>query len=174
MTIDGSLGGSGTDRSLTITEANTGTTSAVVWLQSSGADGATSNTVKNCNIVGNSNTTTLIGIGSGSSTVGTSSLGTGNNSNTIQNNNISKTQFGIYSQGASAAAKNTGNVITQNLMNTVAPNNVSKGGIQVGFENNVTISRNAIDGDRHNHRRLGNNLRLVFVDRDEFHRKRGD
>jgi len=146
VTIDGSIGGTGTDRSLTITEANTGTTSAVVWLQTNVADGATSNTIKNLNVVGNSNITTLIGIGMGSSTVGLASLGTGNNSNTIQNNNISKTQYGIYSQGASAAAKNTGNAINQNLINTVSPNNVQIGGIMVGFENAITISQNNIAG----------------------------
>ena len=146
ITLDGSLGGIGIDRSLTITEANTGSVSAVVWLQSNGSDGAASNTIKNCNIVGNANTTTLIGIGMGSSTVGTSSLGTGNNSNTIQNNNISKTQYGIYSQGASAASKNTGNVITGNLINTASPNNVAIGGILVGFEDGVQVTGNNISG----------------------------
>jgi len=149
VTIDGSIGGTGTDRSLTITEANTSATSAVVWLQSSGSDGATSNTIKNLNVVGNANTTTLIGIGmgaNGDATVSVSSLGTGNNSNTIQNNNISKTQYGIYSQGASAASKNTGNAINQNLINTASPNNVQIGGIMVGFENSITISQNNIAG----------------------------
>jgi S-layer family protein/all-beta uncharacterized protein len=146
VTIDGSIGGTGTDRSLTITNTNVGTSSAVVWMQSNGADGATNNTVKNLNVAGSGNTQTLIGIGSGSSTVSTSSLGTSNNNNTIQNNSISKTQYGIYSQGASVGSKNTGNVITQNLMNAASPNNVSKGGIQVGFENNIQITQNTIDG----------------------------
>lgn len=142
VTIDGSIGGTGTDRSLTITEANTGTTSAVIWLQSSGADGATNNTIKNLNVVGNSNTTTLIGIGSGNSTVGITSTGTSNNNNTFQNNSVSKTQYGIYSGGASAAAKNTGNAITQNLINTASPNNVQIGGIYVIFESGINISNN--------------------------------
>ena len=146
VTIDGSIGGTGTDRSLTITNSNVGTSSAVVWMQSSGADGATGNTIKNLNVAGSGNTQTLFGIGSGSSTISTSSLGAGNNSNTIQNNNISKTQYGIFSQGASAGSKNTGNVITQNLMNTVSPNNVSKGGIQVGFESGIQITQNNISG----------------------------
>lgn len=149
ITIDGSLGGTGTDRSLTVTEANTGTTSAVVWLQSNGTDGAQNNTIKNLNVVGNSNTTTLIGIGMGAvgtSSVSLSSLGNNNNNNTIQNNNISKTQYGIYSQGASAASKNTGNVITQNLINTASPNNVAIGGIITGFENNLQVTQNNVSG----------------------------
>lgn len=141
--IDGSNSG-GTSRDLTITNTNAGTSSAVVWMQSSGADGATNNIIKNLNVVGSGNTQTLFGIGSGSSTISTSSLGTGNNTNTIQNNNISKTQYGIFSQGASAGSKNTGNIITQNLVNTVSPNNVRRAGVLVGFENSIQITRNTI------------------------------
>src|SRR4030095_5236518 len=89
---------------------------------------------------------TLFGVGSGSSTISTASLGTGNNNNSIVNNNISKTQFGIYSQGASTGNKNTGTIINQNLINTASPNNVKRAGILVGFENNITISGNNVDG----------------------------
>ena len=146
VTIDGSYAGT-TSRDLTITNTDSGTSSAVVWLQTTaGSDAATNNTIKNVNLVGNSNTTTLFGIGSGSTAISLSSLGTGNNTNTIQNNNISKVQFGIYSQGASAANKNAGNVISQNLMNSASPNNVAKGGIMVGFEDGITISQNTVDG----------------------------
>lgn len=145
VTIDGSQSG-GTDRSLTITNTNSGTTSAVVWLQSNGANGATANTIKNLNVVGNSNTTTQFGIGAGSATVGTTSLGTGNNSNTYQNNSISKVQYGIYSQGASGAAKNSGNVFTGNVMTAASPDHVARGGILLGFEDWPQVTRNLIDG----------------------------
>ena len=147
MTIDGSNTVGGTTRNLTVTNTNAGLTSAVVCIQNTAAlDGATNNVVKNTNIVGNTNITTLFGVFSGGTAISTASVGTGNNTNTIQNNNLSKTQFGIYSQGASAGAKNTGNIITKNLINTASPNNVQKGGIQIGFENNVTISDNNIGG----------------------------
>ncbi|MDI9258542.1 beta strand repeat-containing protein, partial [Flavobacterium sedimenticola] len=152
--IDGSLSStsntvcpaSSASRDLTISNTNTGTSSAVVWFQTNGANGATNNTVMNCNIVGNASTTTLVGIGSGSSTISSSSLGTGNNNNSFVNNNITKVQIGIYSQGASAANKNTGTIINQNQINgTVASsNNVRIAGIFVGFENNITISGNNI------------------------------
>jgi trimeric autotransporter adhesin len=146
MVLDGSNSG-GTTRDLTITNTNTGTSSAVIWGQTTaGLDAATSNTVKNLNVVGSGNTQTLIAIGFGGTAISASSLGTGNNNNTIQNNNVSKTQYGIYSQGASAANKNQGNIITQNLINTASPNNVSKVGIQVGFENNLQITDNTISG----------------------------
>ncbi len=152
--IDGS-NGTGTNsvcpavtatRDLTIANTNTGTTSAVVWLQTNGTNAATNNTVMNTIITGNSNTTTLIGIGSGATTISTSSLGTGNNNNQIINNEISKTQYGIYSQGASITNKNTGTVINQNVINAVTPNNVQIAGIVTGFEDNITISGNNISG----------------------------
>ncbi|HKP54355.1 MAG TPA: C25 family cysteine peptidase [Chloroflexia bacterium] len=146
VTLDGSNAGT-SSRDLTITNTNTGTSSAVIWGQTTaGLDAATNDTIKNINIVGNSTTTTLFGLGFGSATISTTSLGTGNNANTIQNNNLSKSQYGIYTQGASTANKNTGNVITQNLINTASPNNVGIIGILVGFENNIQITQNSVSG----------------------------
>jgi len=150
--IDGSIGATtntvcppvSANRDMTIVNTNTSTSSAVIWLQSNGSNGSTGNTIKNCNISGNSNTTTLIGIGSGGSTIATNSLGTGNNNNAFVNNSIKKTQHGIYSQGASAANKNTGTIVNQNIINTSSPDNVQISGIRVGFENNITISGNEI------------------------------
>ncbi|MEO5907370.1 MAG: HYR domain-containing protein, partial [Saprospiraceae bacterium] len=86
------------------------------------------------------------GVGSGTTTISITSLGFGNNNNQFVNNNISRTQYGIYSQGASLASKNTGNVINQNLINTLSPNNVRIGGILVGFENNLQVNANNISG----------------------------
>ena len=107
-------------------------------------NGATNNTIKNCNITGNASTTTLFGIGSGGSAIGLTSVGTGNNNNSYINNNISAAQHGIYSQGASAANKNTGTVINENVMTTASPNNIRNIGIVVAYENNITISKNNI------------------------------
>ncbi|HEV7398269.1 MAG TPA: DUF4214 domain-containing protein, partial [Pyrinomonadaceae bacterium] len=87
---------------------------------------------------------TLFGIGMGSSSISTSSLGVANNFNTIQNNSVGKATWGIFTQGASAASKNTGNVITQNLLNNASPNNVKVGGMLVRFEDNVQITRNNV------------------------------
>ncbi len=151
--IDGSTGStanslcpaSAASRNLTVTNTSTSATSAVVWLQTTaGGDAATNNIIKNCNLVGNSNTTTLFAVGSGAVAISTTSTGTGNNNNAFVNNNISKTQYGIYSGGLSSASKNSGNTISQNLINTASPNNVGIGGILVGFENNITISGNTI------------------------------
>jgi hypothetical protein len=128
-------------RDLTISNTNTGTSSAVVWLQNNVADGATSNIVRNCNLTGSGVTQTLIGVGSGSNSISISSSGTGNNGNTFENNNISGVQYGIYSQGASAGSKNTGTKINQNVITTSAN---TRGGILVGYEDGITISGNSI------------------------------
>lgn len=132
-------------RDMTITNTSTSTTSAVVWIQTAtGGDSATHNTIRNCNIVGSGNTRTLFGIGSGGTTIGYTSLGTNNNSNTIENNSIIATQTGIYSKGASAADKNTGTVINLNHMDGTAPDNLRNNGIFTGFEDGIVISGNVL------------------------------
>jgi len=144
VTVDGSIGGVGTDRSLTITTTGGGTNSAVVWFESVGTDGCTNNIVRNLNIVGSNNT--WFGIGLGNNNLSGGSTGSNNNFNTIQNNNVSKVQYGIFTQGTSFTSKNTGNVITQNLVNTPSPNNARQGGILVGYEDNIVISQNNVSG----------------------------
>jgi uncharacterized repeat protein (TIGR01451 family) len=147
VTIDGSIGGTGTDRSLTITDTNTGTASAVIWLQSNGSDGATDNTIQNVTVIGTSITATpgtLFGIGSGSSTVSITSFGTGNDDNTYRNNDIRKTVIGIYSGGQNAGNPNTGTVIAENVMNAPSPDNITTGGILVRFEDGIEITQNDI------------------------------
>ncbi|MEO6254118.1 MAG: hypothetical protein ABIO79_12470, partial [Ferruginibacter sp.] len=132
-------------RDLTLTNTNVSTTSAVVWLQSTATfNGATNNSLINVNLEGSGNAQTFVGVGSGSTTISTASLGVGNDNNSFVNNNVSKTQYGIFSQGQSLGQKNVGTVINQNLVNTVAPNNTARGGILVGFENGISISGNKI------------------------------
>ena len=69
--------------------------------------------------------------------------------NTIQNNNITKTQYGIYTGGASGANKNTGTVITQNVMNAASPNNITTGGILANFEDGIQVTQNDISVLKH-------------------------
>lgn len=129
-------------RDLTIANTNTGTSSAVVWLQSasSPALGATNNVVRNCTITGNGSTTTLMGIGSGGSSISTTSLGLDNDNNTYENNAVSSCQIGIYSAGASALNKNEVTAIRYNVLSTHGA-----AGIFVRFENAVTITGNSVD-----------------------------
>ncbi|HZV69060.1 MAG TPA: hypothetical protein VFG10_05925 [Saprospiraceae bacterium] len=151
ITIDGSIGStsntvcpvSAATRDLTITNSNTATTSGIVWLATAGGtDGATNNTIRNCNLTGNSPTQTIVGLGSGGTTVGTA--GAGNINNKYINNRISKVQFGIYSGGASTSNYNTGTIISQNTLNVSPPNNIRVMGIFVTFDNGVQITGNSI------------------------------
>jgi len=88
VTIDGSNSG-GTDRSLTIVDNDTGTSSAAIWIGSASAsDGATNNTVKNVILTGNASTTTVAGIIAGSGTTFGGVAEAANSNNTLQNNDI--------------------------------------------------------------------------------------
>lgn len=152
-TIDGSNTAGGTSRDLTVANTSTGTSSAVICLTSTGVGaGATNDTVKNTNVAGTTVTATagtLVGIFSGSSTISITSAGADNDSNTIQNNSITRTSYGVYSGGASAANKNTGTVITQNVMNAASPNNITTGGVLVNFDNGAQVSENDISVLKH-------------------------
>ncbi len=138
--------GAGTaSRNLTVRVVSTSSSNAVIWLQSTATpDAATNNIVRNCIVEGNTPTTTLFGIGSGNTSILITSLGTGNNNNTFENNDIRKVQYGIYSQGFNSGTKNTGNKAVQNLLNNASTNNIGKGGIFFGYEDNAIISYNNI------------------------------
>ena len=149
--IDGSIGTtvnsicppSAASRDLTISNTNTGTTSAVVWLNSTASlDAATNNTVKNCIITGNAPTTTLIGIGAGGATIG--NAGTSNNNISFINNDIRACQVGIYAAGVNATTKNQNFTANQNTINSSGTSSVGLTGIYCGFTNNITISGNNV------------------------------
>jgi trimeric autotransporter adhesin len=134
-------------RNLTLINTSTSTSSAVVWLQTqSSSNPAANNSIKNCNISGNGPSQTLFGIGSGSTTIGTASIGLNNNNNIFENNNIFKCQYAIFSSGTSLAFKNQNNIIRLNQVNTTAPDNVGVGGILANFENNLSVAGNVISG----------------------------
>lgn len=130
---------------LTITNTNVGVSSAVIWVQTAtGSNGATSNTFRKLNINGSGGTQTLIGIGFGGTTISVTSLGAGNNTNRVEGCDVRAVQTGIYTQGASAAAKNTGNVITQNILTAATPNNIGRSGIMAGFEDAIQVTQNSV------------------------------
>lgn len=150
VTIDGLLSG-GTVRSLTIANTNTGTSSAVIWLASAtAANGATNNVVKNTNITGDSTITTLIGIFSGGTTTisATSSTGnalTANSNNTIQNNQISKSQYGIVSRGTSTTTLDQNLQIIGNAIGVAgAGNGFNTRGVSLVNQDTATVRGNEI------------------------------
>ena len=171
VVIDGSNNGT-TSRDLTITNTNTVVLTAPIWVASSvtvaGPDGATNNTIKNCNLNGQTNTTTVAGIVVGSGAIMGNAADTSNSNLTIQNNLFTKTQNGIYFNG-NATVPDPGLVITGNsfgsltvnadrlgfrgaaIINTQAfsfTNNTIAGVISAnGFNQGLLISGNIIGGD---------------------------
>lgn len=139
--IDGSNSG-GTDRSLTITNTNNTSPTAIGLASLGTALGATNITIKNCNISTALSGATGYGIAIGGSTPGSS--GADNDNVIIQNNNITIATIGIYAIGtASVSAGGMDNLtITGNTINTNTT--ISNMGIQVGNGLNCTISQNII------------------------------
>ena len=144
VTIDGSNSGGGT-RDMTLTNNAVGATTAVLWGQTTGtANPTTNNTIKNLNLSGNASTTTLAGVGFGSTTISAITAGTRNDNNRIQNNSVTTTQFGVLSQGAQSAAKNVGTVITGNTLGGNGAAALGRAGVYVGFEDGVQVTNNNV------------------------------
>jgi Calx-beta domain len=145
VTIDGSTSG-GTDRSLTITNGNTGAT--VIWIASaSAANGATGNTVKNCILSGNTGATIIAGVLAGSGTTFGGDAETANSNNTIQNNSIFRVQNAAFLRGPTAAPFDQNWLITgNNWGSTVAADKLLFRGMLIGNAQNFTVSNNTIAG----------------------------
>ncbi|TAE75684.1 MAG: DUF1573 domain-containing protein [Bacteroidetes bacterium] len=145
VTIDGSNTVGGTTRDLTITNTNTSTSSAVVWISNTLTNNSATNiNVLNTIVVGNSAVTTLAGLGIGNSTISATSNGNGNNNISFINNDIRAAQYGVYASGENILNKNQNLVINNNLLNNVTPNNIGTSGIFTTFTNNITVSGNNI------------------------------
>jgi hypothetical protein len=144
ITIDGSNNGS-TTRDLTISNTNTGTTSGVVWNGSgSASNGAINNTFKNLNIVGQAPTAaTFVGIFSGSGVTMGGVAEAANNNCIMQNNAISKSQYGLAIAGASVGE--TGNVITQNSIGSnTAADYIGFIGMFFSNNNGLLVTNNSV------------------------------
>lgn len=145
VTIDGSNSG-GSTRNLSMINSNTGTSSVVIWLASfNTTNGATNNTIKNCNISGQSGTTTFAGIAASSGVVVGNASEAANTNNTYQNNAINKSYHGIYLYGP--ATGETGNVISTNLIgSTLVANKIGYRGLYIANETGVTVNNNTVNG----------------------------
>ncbi|HEY8561340.1 MAG TPA: Calx-beta domain-containing protein [Pyrinomonadaceae bacterium] len=146
VVIDGSLSG-GTDRSLTITNTQTGT-STVIWIRSaSAANGANDNTIKNTIINGAGSTTvqTTAGILAGSGATIGGPAEAPNNGNTITNNHIYRVQNSIYNQGNTGFDQNW--TITNNEFGSTTEADKNRfRGMLMGNANNFVISGNTVLG----------------------------
>lgn len=146
VTIDGSLSG-GTDRSLTITNNQTGT-STVIWIRSqSAANGASNNTIKNCIITGAVSGTaqTTAGILAGSGVTIGNAAEAPNNNNKVINNHIYRVQNSIYNQGN--VGLDQGWEITDNDFGSATDGDQNRfRGMLMGNANNFVITGNEVLG----------------------------
>jgi hypothetical protein len=144
VTIDGSLAG-GTDRSLTLTYGNTGGT--VIWIASASAtNGATGNTVKNCNLSGNTGATIIAGVLAGSGTTFGGDAETANSNNTVQNNAIFRVQNAAFLRGNGTALDQNWLITGNSFGSTVAADKLLFRGMLLGNAQSFTISNNIIAG----------------------------
>ncbi|MFA5404904.1 MAG: hypothetical protein WC358_08220, partial [Ignavibacteria bacterium] len=142
ITIDGSNSG-GTDKSLTIKNTNVASSTAAIWLASLGTGaGSTYDTIKNCNISCNYNSSTSYGI----SIAGTSPTvsGADNDYIAIINNSISKAYYGIRPNGNSSGELD-GLVISGNIIGSdIATDYITFYGINGGYLSGPVICNNEI------------------------------
>lgn len=138
FTIEGSIGGGGTDRSLTI--ANTSANSSgVVRFGSIGTTPIVNDTLKNCIVINGTNTSTAV---MALDTAGT--LGGYFNSLTIQNNDIRSAYIGVYAFGIAAAGNGSGLSITGNKLDNTSTNALRNIGVYVQGVDGATVNNNQV------------------------------
>ncbi|MEP7010694.1 MAG: hypothetical protein ABJC13_10255 [Acidobacteriota bacterium] len=139
VTIDGSIGGTGTDRSLTIT--NTSVTSpSVVLFGSVGATPITNDTLKNCVVINGANTSSAVVI-SDATVAGNAGLFS---NITIQNNDVQKAFVGVFATGGTTPQGGSNLVYTQNKVNTSGANAIRDVALYMQGVNGATVSNNTV------------------------------
>ena len=143
--IDGSNDG-GFDRNLQISNTNSAVNSAVIWIASSGANGATYNTIRTCKLSGNTNTTTGYGLFAGSGTTIGAAAAAANGNNTLYNNLFVKSQNGLSIIGVSSMDPNW--IIQGNSFGsaTVPADKLTFRGAFISNAQNFAIFENTING----------------------------
>ncbi|MBP6002942.1 MAG: carboxypeptidase regulatory-like domain-containing protein [Pyrinomonadaceae bacterium] len=137
VTIDGSIGGGGTDRSLLI-ENTSLTTPQVVRFGSIGATAITANTLKNSIVINGVNTSSAVVVTDNAGTAGTF------NNITIQNNEIRRAYVGIFTNSTVGAGNGSNLLITQNKLDNSGALAVRNVGIYVQGADGATVSNNSI------------------------------
>ncbi|HEV8240631.1 MAG TPA: DUF11 domain-containing protein [Thermoanaerobaculia bacterium] len=139
VTIDGSIGGVGTDRSLTITNTSV-TTPSVVLFGSVGANSITNDTLKNCIVINGVTTSSAVVI-SDATTLG--SAGVFSNI-TIQNNDVQKAFVGVFATGGTTPQGGSNLVYTQNKVDTSGANAIRNVALYMQGVNGATVSQNTV------------------------------
>lgn len=143
VTIDGSIGGTGVDRSLVINNQHSNAP-ACIGLQSQGAgNGCDQIAVKNCNLNISNTGAQSFGVAIGGNTPGTP--GADHDGVTIQNNAINNAATGIYAYGTSSGSSgglDNLQIIGNNI--NVATSAFDAFGIRTGQALNSLIADNAV------------------------------
>jgi hypothetical protein len=139
VTIDGSIGGNGTDRSLTITNTSV-TTPNVVLFGSIGTTPITNDTLRNSIIINGANTDSAVMIGNvaGNSTPGYFS------DITIHNNDVRRARVGVFAHGGTTPQRGFNVVYTQNTLDASGVDAIRCMGLYMQGVNGATISQNTI------------------------------
>lgn len=153
VTIDGRIGGAGTNRDLTIRNNSTATGTAAIWLNSIGAGaGATNNTIRNLEIAAgvtqNTSAATTFGVLMSGGSIQTTAAGNDNDNNSFIANRIIRVRYGIVTRGNSSLSANLNENIqvTDNIIGPTefGPDQIGKVGILMQADSNSTVSRNTI------------------------------
>lgn len=168
FTIDGNNGSGGKNLTLLLPAVfNTATNKVVDIISGAGPISATqpfttNNGIKNCNIVGNSNTSTIFtfaGIYMGGLPTPSNSLVGQNSDNMFQNNFIGAVQYGVYLRGDGVVANmdNGNSVMGNTIGGSIAPNTTGNtnyfggianaAGVFVQSQINLTIANNTINNN---------------------------
>ncbi|MEO8209052.1 MAG: T9SS type A sorting domain-containing protein [bacterium] len=151
VTIDGRIGGSG--RNITISNTGTTANTTCVWLSngSSATDsaGAKNNVIRNCEmstgVLVSVSANNSFGILAGSSVIG-NNAGRNNDSNQYLENRIIQARYGILLHGGAAVNRSDNNTITGNIIgpDVGGLDNIGKVGIFAQFQDNCLISQNLV------------------------------
>ena len=144
ITIDGSNSG-GNDRNLSITNTLLGSTTAAVWIGSTGTGaGSRFITLKNCTIAtGSGYPYTTFGIYAGSgTTIGNS--GDDNDDLVIRNNSISRAYYGISVVASWAGLDDNLQIVQNSIGSATVANYVTNYGINLSYVTGATVSKNTI------------------------------
>jgi hypothetical protein len=144
VTIDGlNTGGA----SLSISNTNASTAASVVWVGSlSASDGATNNAIKNVTITGNTSTTTLYGIFSGSGATLGSVAQTANSNLLVQDNTIHAVQNGLTIFGNGTTLDQGVTISGNTLGSSAATEKLGLRGINLQNSQGFAITNNTITG----------------------------
>jgi uncharacterized repeat protein (TIGR01451 family) len=139
ITFDGSIGGAGTDRSLTFRNTNLATPSVVLF-GSLGATPIANDTLRNMVIVNGINTSSAVVI-SDATILGNA----GSFANiTIQNNDIRRAFVGVFAHGGTTPQGGSNLIYTQNKLDNTGISAVRDVGLYMQGVNGATVSDNVV------------------------------